>query len=1080
MNREKAKELIKDTFESPFDKEKFVNFIKNLLNKIEEKPFTYQGNYIPDAFKPYISRLERIGKYTDGENEIDLLIVNLKRGSSLERARTTQRNFIAWYLKGSRGGKLKDAALVAFVSPDGEDWRFSLVKIDYSFVKGESGRVKVKEEFTPARRWSFLVGKNERSHTAQSRLVPILEDDEHNPTLAQLEEAFNVEPVTKEFFEKYRDLLIRTVDALDKIVEEDKKIKKDFESKGINTVDFAKKLLGQIVFLYFLQKKGLFGVERDAEWGTGAKDFLRRLFNKEYGGYANFFNDILEPLFYEALARERDDNFYSRFYCKIPFLNGGLFEPIGGYDWVHTDIVLPDNLFSNNRRTSEGDVGDGILDIFDRFNFTVKEDEPLEKEVAIDPELLGKLYEKFNAIRPDNFYEYKKALASGKRSLEKQFNKKFGVYYTPREIVHYMCQQSLLYYLSTELEGKVSEEDIEKLIKFGEQFTENETVVEERGKETSTYKYRLPESIRKNARLIDEKLRNIKICDPAVGSGAFPVGMMHEIVKTRNVLSAFINGPKRSIYNFKRECIENSLYGVDIDAGACEVAKLRLWLSLIVDEEDIRKIKPLPNLDYKIVCGNSLLSLPEDVLLNDELNRKIEEKKNILFYATSPYIKERLRSEINRLFAKQINFVQQFDPTIKDLKFDFRTHFSEVFRQKGGFNVVIANPPYIDSEEMVRSGQKELREYICRRYIMTKGNWDIYIAFFELSFRILNSNGVISFITPDKWLSKPFGYELRSNTISKLYSILRSGREVFEYSKVDSIISIFTNNIFDKIKILDFRNNNIVFLREVCKKILKPPYNLDFLFSKNLPLILKIENIPTTLKKYGYCENACATSDAYKLKPLIKDLSKEQFNSEKHLKVINTGTIGSYVSKWGKVKMTYLREKYKFPTVEKKEFFKAFNETYINRAIKPKIIIKGLTLLEACLDSEGVIIPGKSTLIVLSDKINSLKFLLAIINCKLATFYIQNRYPSSSYNEGINFTKSMINELPIPQIKRNQQKVFIDIVDKILSIMQTEDYLENPKKQARIKEYEHKIDQMVYKLYELTDEEIKIVEGEVK
>jgi len=294
------------------------------------------------------------------------LIVKLKRETSLERARTRQRNFIAWYLKGSRGGKLKDAALVAFVSPNEEDWRFSLVKMDYRFegltaeasaqAGWQSGKVKVREEFTPARRWSFLVGKNEKSHTAQSRLVSILEDDEHNPTLKQLEDAFNIEPVTKEFFDKYRDLLIRTVDALDKLVKKDLTVRKDFESKNINTVDFAKKLLGQIVFLYFLQKKGWFGVKRDAEWGTGAKDFLRRLFNKEYGDYKNFFNDILEPLFYEALARERDDNFYSRFNCKIPFLNGGLFEPIGGYNWVHTDILLPDELFSNNRRTSEGAI----------------------------------------------------------------------------------------------------------------------------------------------------------------------------------------------------------------------------------------------------------------------------------------------------------------------------------------------------------------------------------------------------------------------------------------------------------------------------------------------------------------------------------------------------------------------------------------------------------------------------------------------------------------------------------------------------------------------------------------------------
>ncbi|MCL0052748.1 BREX-1 system adenine-specific DNA-methyltransferase PglX [Peptococcaceae bacterium] len=742
MNKEQAKKLIKDTFESPFDKEKFIVFIKNLLNRIEESPFIYRGNFIPDAFEQYISTLERVGKYTEDENEIDLLIVKLKRGTSLERARTMQRNFIAWYLKGSRGGKLKDAALVVFVSPDKEDWRFSLVKMDYRFEEGQSGRVKVKEEFTPARRWSFLVGKNERSHTAQSRLVSILEDDEHKPTLAQLEEAFNIEPVTKEFFDKYRILLVHTVDALDNVVKRDQTVRKDFELKNINTVDFAKKLLGQIVFLYFLQKKGWFGVKRDAEWGTGAKDFLRRLFNKEFGDYKNFFNDILEPLFYEALARERDDDFYSRFNCKIPFLNGGLFEPIGdygGYDWVHTDILLPDELFSNRRRTPEGDIGDGILDIFDRFNFTVKEDEPLEKEVAVDPELLGKLYEKFNAIRPDNFYEYKKALVSGKRNLEKQFNKKFGVYYTPREIVHYMCQQSLINYLSCELEGKVNKEDIEKLIKYGEQFTENEAAVLEKGKETQTYKYHLPLSIRTNAKFIDDKLKDIKICDPAIGSGAFPVGMMHEIIKTRNVLSAFINGLERSIYNFKRECIESSLYGVDIDAGACEVARLRLWLSLIVDEEDIRKIKPLPNLDYKIVCGNSLLGVEKD-LFNNELFNELEKLKPLYFRETNPTKKQEYKNQIEELISKI---------TKEHKEFDFEVYFSEVFHHKGGFDVVIANPPYgakISKEEKKRF----LNKYKSTMTITgkQKGSLDTFSIFIEQGFNILRKHGNLIYIVP--------------------------------------------------------------------------------------------------------------------------------------------------------------------------------------------------------------------------------------------------------------------------------------------------------------------------------------------
>jgi hypothetical protein len=429
-----------------------------------------------------------------------------------------------------------------------EDWRFSLVRMDYTFKQLPSGSVSVSEEFTPARRWSFLVGVNEKSHTAQSRLVTILANDEHAPSLEELENAFDIETVTKEFFLKYRDLFIRTKEELDRIVKKDLKIKENFEANGVDTVNFAKKLLGQIVFLYFLQKKGWFGVGRDEDWGTGSKHFLRELFEKKRCQYNNFFNDVLEPLFYEALRIDRSssDDYYSRFDCKIPFLNGGLFDPIGNYDWVHTDINLPNTLFSNTRKTREGDIGDGILDIFDRYNFTVKEDEPLEKEVAIDPELLGKTYEKFNAIRPDNFDEFKKALKSGKSGEETKFNKKFGVYYTPREIVHYMCQQSLVNYLYTELNKeapyhgkdgtqifafgneqlnltvedrtipKIGRKDIETLIYSGEQVRQNEARVINEGRETRTYSHKMPEAIRNNAALIDQKLAEITVCDETV------------------------------------------------------------------------------------------------------------------------------------------------------------------------------------------------------------------------------------------------------------------------------------------------------------------------------------------------------------------------------------------------------------------------------------------------------------------------------------------------------------------------------------------------------------------------------------
>lgn len=796
MDKQQAQQIISSTFEADFDKDRFTSFISNLLNHIEPAPFTYQGSYIPEKFRQYIKSLERIGKFSDGDNSLDILIITLQKENSLQQARTMQRNVIAWYLHGSRGGELKDAALVAYVSPDPSDWRFSLVKMDYKFDHTTAGQMKVKEEITPVRRWSFLVGANEKSHTAQSYLVNILANDKQAPTLAELENAFNIESVTKEFFFKYRELFLRTKEALDQAIATNPKIAADFVAKGVDRVNFAKKLLGQIVFLYFLQKKGWFGVGRDADWGTGSKHFLRSLFAKEHGDYTSFFNDILEPLFYEALRIDRSHNndYYSRFNCKIPFLNGGLFDPIGDYDWVHADINLPNDLFSNTHKTKEGDIGDGILDVFDRYNFTVCEDEPLEKEVAIDPELLGKAYEKFNAIRSDNFAEFTKALQSGKKGEENKFNKKFGVYYTPREIVHYMCKQSLINYLYTQAEGAgfasvINKQDLEALIEVGELVTEHEATalikqenIRNGSQNNTKYKALLSASIRDNAATIDKWLAEITVCDPAVGSGAFPVGMMNEIVRARTLLSIFLDDKRRNDYEFKRRCIEHSLYGVDIDPGAVEIAKLRLWLSLVVDEEKMENIKPLPNLDYKIVCGNSLLGVEKD-LFNDQLFNTLEKLKPLYFNETNPTKKQGYKQQIDNLIS-QI--------TIGHTEFDFEVYFSEVFHNKGGFDVVIGNPPYVQIQKF--SGQQCQKDWQNQNYKTFVKTGDIYSLFYEKGNMVLKNNGILTFITSNKWMRANYGKATRKYFAEHTYPLQLidfGGYKVFESAIVDTNILIF-------------------------------------------------------------------------------------------------------------------------------------------------------------------------------------------------------------------------------------------------------------------------------------------------
>ena len=278
MNHVQARQLIKDTFTQPFDRDRFRLFVLNLVNRMDEsKSFSRNHQYVKDAFKPHVQRFERLGTYTSPEKEtVDVLVVYLTAESKLERARTAIRNFVADHLK-TRDEK--DAALVAFVSPTERQWRFSYVKMEYATVEKESGKIGVETRLTPARRFSYLVGEGESCHTAQTRFLDLLQDTATDPTLAQIEEAFSVEAVTKEFFGKYAELFGDINAALEKMVAKDKTLRDEFSAKGVNTVDFAKKLMGQIVFLYFLQKKGWLGVEKGKDWGTGPRDFLRRMAN---------------------------------------------------------------------------------------------------------------------------------------------------------------------------------------------------------------------------------------------------------------------------------------------------------------------------------------------------------------------------------------------------------------------------------------------------------------------------------------------------------------------------------------------------------------------------------------------------------------------------------------------------------------------------------------------------------------------------------------------------------------------------------------------------------------------------------
>jgi hypothetical protein len=818
MEKKQAQILIEDTFNESFNEDQFTVFARNLLNDFEPKSNTYSGNLLWDDYKEHINTYKRIGKYIDPEGEaLDVLIVEVKSVAKLERARTALRNFVIKHLSKFE----KDYALVAFYSreDEGADWRFSFIKLEYrSELDEEKGKVKTKKEFTPAKRYSFLVGKYEKAHTAKNQLLPLLQNISNNPTIEELEAAFSIEKVTDEFFNQYKDLYIKLFEHFNN----DNKVKTELEKAGIDNARFTKKLLGQIVFLYFLQKKGWLGVPKNERWGTGKKRFVQELYDQSQNEGVNFFKDKLQYLFYEALAKERDNenSFYKRFDCRIPFLNGGLFE--ADYHWETANITIPETLFRNEEKNKSGDIGTGALDVFDRYNFTIKEDEPLDKEVAVDPEMLGKVFENM---------------------LDITERKSKGAFYTPREIVHYMCQESLIHYLDNSLNNgsssfqelgsdqikmfggssdnkgnlkieleyndniRVPKKDIETYIREGHFALENDERVATKG-ETKTYKYQLPESIRLNADFIDQKLSDIRICDPAIGSGAFPVGLLHELVNAMLVLKPHFSdeylskklksfsipfkesySESRYIYRLKRHIIQESIYGVDIDASAIDIARLRLWLSLVVDEDDLDPIETLPNLDYKIVCGNSLIGMPETAMRDLNVEGELEILKDKFYNVTNETEKKALRLEINTKIKELLGSAEQFAGYKID--FDFKLFFSEVWREKGGFDVVIGNPPY------TLEASKEDKKIFKDLYKLLHFKINLFACFIEKGVSLSKSNGTLTFIIPNLLFANDSLKNFRKFFLEncKINHLINLGDGVFDKAVVPTMIfSVNPNN----------------------------------------------------------------------------------------------------------------------------------------------------------------------------------------------------------------------------------------------------------------------------------------------
>lgn len=828
-------------------------------------------------------------------------------------------------------------------------------------------------------------------------------------------ESFDLSPVNQKFYEGIQQHYIWLCQYL---------IEKEVMDSR-HAAQFANRLIGRIIFTWFLDKKGLISKQKDY--------FNSKLFDSGI----TYYKTMLETLFFEVLNKQISDRSFDD--TETPYLNGGLFE-IRDYDMYDSDrLGFPSNYF------------DSLFSFLHSFNFTTDESTSQFQQVAIDPEMLGRIFENL--------------LAEIVEETGDQARKAKGAFYTPREIVDYMCREGLKKYLKNKLKA---DEFIDMRL---------HQLIEAPDREFQDQDHNWRRDWKPYKDQILKALDELKVLDPACGSGAYPMGMVQLLVKVYERLE-----PRFDHHKAKLQILEKNIYGIDIEPMAVEISRLRAWLSIVVDaDSNPSTLRPLPNLDFKFVCANTLTPLDDAKTImfgeDPELGRKLELIREKYFNTEISAKKNKLKNEYENLVSmevglfgeslrtSQLKTYRPFDPDEAASFFDGVQMFG--FEK---FDVILANPPYINSQTMVKNGQKDFRDSISNTYKYAKGNWDIYIAFFERGLAMLSDDGVLIYITPDKWLSKRFGDSLREGTISRMQSILIAGRKVFTSANVDSIITVIGTQETEKLQIFGYDGTKIYLRREELKSNLEKPYILDYLFSEHVELLLRLESNFKRLDSIARCETSVFINDAYRLKPLIHELSGE-FDPKKHFKLVNTGTISKFANRWGVTEVTYLGNKYLRPTVSRKEFDEVFANAYSAKSSKPKLIVKGLNLLDACLDDSGTVIPGIPTLVVQSSNQEDLLLSMAIINSKFASFYLKERFPASSYNQGTTFTVDMVNGIPVPeQISVGSRSKILALVKKILKLKN-----ENPG--ADTKDLESDLNSIIYSIYTLSPEEIALIES---
>ena len=1221
LDRNKTK-IIDQLLENKFNVDNLKEFCSKILN-VSVKNY----NTCKKIFEDYIENYQEIAEYTDNDkSKIYVLAVKIKEEKDPVKARIKQREFIANILR----TKTARGALVAFYNENHKYWRISLIKLDYQFTsKG------IKENLTPAKRLSYVVGEGEACKTAKDQFYTLSSLKEDSVTLNQLENIFALEKVTNEFFKEYKDKYLDIKETLikDKNFMNEAK-KHDIEKPESFAEGFAKKLMGQLAFLYFLQKKGWLGIQLAPdsldyreymfiydsasddrkkvldkvyerinidtfilnkkalskldnktesellgrtfsstsyfkEWGTGEKNFIRNLYKKhkeeDINNDKTFFEDYLEILFYNNLSEDRGEIQYStEFNSRIPFLNGGLFDPYGDYKWRETKFNLQDELFSN-------DDGTGILDIFDKYNFTVNENDSYETEVAVDPEMLGKVFENL---------------------LEVSDRKSKGAFYTPREIVRYMINESIMNYLLTNLtEKEITKDDLEYVFNLGEftkeydqQIFEREFLGEKKPlkDEKGNSRLGMPRNIIIHSKLIDELLAKVKIADPACGSGAFPLGILNEIVRARYILQFYIHlleffiekdekkywaKKNKSMYSLKLYTIQNCLYGVDIEPSAIDITKLRLWLSIIVDSSNY-DVRPLPNLDFNFMIGNSLIDEFKGYKLFDEKLLKKSEKKytkktmamkigfsfedmlnnyfNMQHEFFNPYvenkkiIKEQLLDLEFSLIEKSLKENNNNDDIFKELNkmkikrvkpyFIWKLFYGKVFIENGGFDIIIGNPPYVGEKGNKEKFRRIADTEFGRKYYL--GKMDLFYFFYHLGLDILKEKGVLSFITTNYFFTADGAKKLREDLKERtnIITLINFNElKVFETAKGqhNAILLLIKEKRKEKMcSVISNRNLNIQ-TKDISNFLYNNLENVDYyttnqesLFGENGNIVLKskeskIELILNKIAKEKKLSNICLiNSGADVTISKIKDSHIKNFpglklnknegvfvisekeienlkllDDEKYLikDFIKNSDIKKYSFKLSLDKLIYLKwtdDITKYPNL--KSHLLKFKDILIDQMIRYEEEYPWYALHrpreEKIFLGEKIIVPyrNKKNIFGYSDKplyasrdvffLNiikdslKIKYLLALLNSKL--YYIWLYYKGKRKGEMLELYATPLKEIPIKVASSDEQEKYIQIVDRIMELKKLD---------KDTQELENQIDEMVYDLYELTEEEKELV-----